>query len=131
MLGWFASAQATSASSGARKEWPISVNSYSTRGGISATRGHRDRAQSGEDRLPAEGKGDAWNKDGLAELLRGHDAVVRALSALFVEGEFRLGKDALLTIDKGSSISFEDCAVALVDEIEKPAHSRQRFTVGY
>ena len=76
-------------------------------------------------------KADAWNKDGLAELLRGHDAVVRALSALFVEGEFRLGKDALLTIDKGSSISFEDCAVALVDEIEKPAHSRQRFTVGY
>jgi hypothetical protein len=62
----------------ARKEWPSSVNSYSTRGGISATRGHRDRAQSGEDRLPAEGKGDAWNKDGLAELLRGHDAVMSA-----------------------------------------------------
>ena len=76
-------------------------------------------------------KADAWNKDGLAELLRGHDAVVRALSALFVEGEFRLGKDALLASDKGSSISFEDYAIALVDEIEKPAHTRQRFTVGY
>jgi len=48
-------------------------------------------------------KADAWNKDGLAELLRGHDAVVRALSALFVEGEFRLGKDALLTIDKAAA----------------------------
>ena len=56
-------------------------------------------------------------------------------SALFAEGErtrkFRLGKDALLTSDKGSSISFEDYAIALVDEIEKPAHTRQRFTVGY
>lgn len=46
-------------------------------------------------------------------------------------GKFRLGKDELLSTDKGSSISFEDYAVALVDEIEKPAHSRQRFTVGY
>lgn len=56
-------------------------------------------------------------------------------SALFVAGErtgtFRLGKDQLLTNEKGSSISFEDYAVALVDELEKPAHSRQRFTVGY
>jgi uncharacterized protein len=56
-------------------------------------------------------------------------------SALFVPsertGKFRLGKDALLSNDKGSSISFADYAIALVDEIEKPAHSRQRFTVGY
>jgi uncharacterized protein len=56
-------------------------------------------------------------------------------SALFDEGErtgkFRLGKDTLLTTDKGSRISFEDYAIALVDEIEKPAHSRQRFTVSY
>lgn len=46
-------------------------------------------------------------------------------------GTFRLGKDTLLSNDQGSSISFEDYAVALVDEIENPAHSRQRFTVGY
>tara|TARA_R110002020_G_scaffold16871_83_gene59868 strand:+ start:824 stop:1435 length:612 start_codon:yes stop_codon:yes gene_type:complete len=56
-------------------------------------------------------------------------------SALFVAGErtgrFRLGKDALLTTEAGSSISFEDYAVALVDELETPAHVRQRFTVGY
>ncbi|MCL6349964.1 NAD(P)-dependent oxidoreductase [Pectobacterium polaris] len=56
-------------------------------------------------------------------------------SAEFVPGQrtgtFRLGKDTLLSNDKGSSISFEDYAVALVDEIENPAHSRQRFTVGY
>jgi len=56
-------------------------------------------------------------------------------SAMFVPGErtgsFRQGKDQLLTGEQGSSISFEDYAVALVDELEKPAHSRQRFTVGY
>jgi uncharacterized protein len=56
-------------------------------------------------------------------------------SAMFVPGErtgkFRLGSDQLLVNDKGSSISFEDYAIALADEIEKPAHSRQRFTVGY
>ena len=57
-------------------------------------------------------------------------------SALFIEGErtgkFRLGTDQLLTASDGkSSISFEDFAVALADEIERPAHPRARFTVGY
>lgn len=57
-------------------------------------------------------------------------------SALFVPGErtgrFRLGKDQLLTANDGSSsISFEDFAIAMVDEIENPKHPRQRFTVGY
>lgn len=56
-------------------------------------------------------------------------------SAEFVPGErsgvFRLGKDSLLSNAEGSRISFEDYAIALVDEIERPAHSRQRFTVGY
>jgi putative NADH-flavin reductase len=56
-------------------------------------------------------------------------------SASFVAGErtgkFRLGTDQLLTAADGkSSISFEDFAVALADEIERPAHIRQRFTVG-
>jgi len=57
-------------------------------------------------------------------------------SALFTAGErtgkFRLGSDQLLTASDGKSwISFEDFAVALADEIERPAHIRQRFTVGY
>ncbi|AFC85858.1 NAD(P)-dependent oxidoreductase [Frateuria aurantia] len=56
-------------------------------------------------------------------------------SALFFPGErtghFRLGKDSLLSTAEGSRISYEDYAIALVDEIEHPAHSRQRFTVGY
>jgi putative NADH-flavin reductase len=46
-------------------------------------------------------------------------------------GKFRLGGDQLLTHDKGSNISAEDYAIAMVDELEKPAHSRRRFTVGY
>jgi uncharacterized protein len=57
-------------------------------------------------------------------------------SAQFVAGQrtgtFRLGTDRLLTAADGkSSISFEDFAVALADEIEHPAHVRRRFTVGY
>ena len=72
------------------------------------------------------------------DMLRGEkdlDWTFLSPSALFVAGErtgeFRLGKDDLLVGTGGSSISYEDYAVALVDEIEKPAHSRQRFTVGY
>lgn len=61
-------------------------------------------------------------------------AAILSPSALFAPGErtgkFRLGTDQLLTNDKGSSISFEDYAIAL-DEIETPRHIRQRFTVGY
>lgn len=56
-------------------------------------------------------------------------------SAMFVPGErtgqFRLGTDTLLSNEQGSSISFEDYAIALADEIEQPRHVRQRFTVGY
>lgn len=47
-------------------------------------------------------------------------------------GKFRLGKDQLITDEKGDSrISYEDYAVALVDELEYPANIRQRFTIGY
>ena len=47
-------------------------------------------------------------------------------------GKFRLGTDQLLVDSAGKSwISFEDFAVAMADEIERPAHIRKRFTVGY
>lgn len=47
-------------------------------------------------------------------------------------GKFRLGTDQLLLDANGhSSISVEDFAVAMIDELEKPTHIRQRFTVGY
>lgn len=57
-------------------------------------------------------------------------------SAEFVEtertGTFRLGQDELLVSAEGRSwISFADYAIALLDEVQTPRHSRQRFTVGY
>lgn len=57
-------------------------------------------------------------------------------SAEFAPGErtgaFRLGGDQLLTDANGRSwVSMEDFAIALVDELETPRHSRRRFTAGY
>jgi putative NADH-flavin reductase len=47
-------------------------------------------------------------------------------------GKFRVADNTLLTAADGkSSISYEDFAVAMLDEIEKPKHIRARFTVGY
>lgn len=47
-------------------------------------------------------------------------------------GKFRLGTDQLLKDAKGESrISVEDYAMAMIDEVERPTHIRQRFTVGY
>jgi putative NADH-flavin reductase len=47
-------------------------------------------------------------------------------------GKFRLGTDQLVADERGrSSISMEDFAVAMLDEIEKPQFINQRFTVGY
>lgn len=48
-------------------------------------------------------------------------------------GKFRLGKDDLI-IDPStgtSHISVQDYAVAMVDELETPAHHKERFTLGY
>ena len=48
-------------------------------------------------------------------------------------GKFRLGKDDLI-VDPAtgtSHISVQDYAVAMVDELEKPAHHMERFTIGY
>lgn len=47
-------------------------------------------------------------------------------------GKFRLGTDQLLKDANGQSrISVEDYAMAMINEVENPAHMRQRFTVGY
>jgi putative NADH-flavin reductase len=47
-------------------------------------------------------------------------------------GKYRTGKDHILYYEPGkSAISLEDYAVAMIDEIERPAHHRERFTVGY
>jgi putative NADH-flavin reductase len=57
-------------------------------------------------------------------------------AAYFVPGErtgkFRLGSTKLIANEQGESrISFDDYAIALVDEIEKPAHERGQLTIGY
>ena len=47
-------------------------------------------------------------------------------------GKYRVGGDILLTDESGKSeISGADFALAFVDEIDKPAHHRTRFTVAY
>ncbi|WP_029150526.1 NAD(P)-dependent oxidoreductase [Microbacterium indicum] len=47
-------------------------------------------------------------------------------------GAYRVGGDVLLADAEGNSfISGADFATAIVDEIEKPAHRRARFTVAY
>ena len=88
--------------------------------------------------FPADPKPEARAGGAFLERLRaekGLDWTFLSPSAVFEPGtrtgRFRLGKDDLLVNDKGSSISFEDFAIALADELEAPKHSRQRFTVGY
>ena len=89
--------------------------------------------------FPAEWKATAEGARQALDLLRRErelDWTVLAPSAHLEPGErtgkFRLGKDALL-LDAGghSHISLADYAVAMIDELEQPAHSRTRFTVGY
>jgi putative NADH-flavin reductase len=89
--------------------------------------------------FPAEYKSEALAGREFLNTLRGeHDLEWTFLSpsAFFGPGQrtgkFRLGKDELLTGADGlSRISTEDFAIALVDELEAPKHTRERFTVGY
>jgi len=47
-------------------------------------------------------------------------------------GNFRLGADQLIRDEAGESrISFADYAIAMADEVEGHAHSRERFTIAY
>lgn len=57
-------------------------------------------------------------------------------SRMFVSGQrtgiFRYGKDHLLMNAEGDSrISFEDFAIAVADELERPQNIGQRITIGY
>ncbi|WGD55504.1 NAD(P)-dependent oxidoreductase [Bradyrhizobium sp. CB1650] len=89
--------------------------------------------------FPAQYKAEAEKGSAFLELLRQEKDLNWTFispSALFIEGErtakFRLGSDQLLADANGKSwITFADYAIALADEIERPAHLRQRFTVGY
>ena len=88
--------------------------------------------------FPAQYKAEAQAGGDFLDLLRTETALdwtFLSPSAVIAPGErtgkFRLGGDQLLTHDKGSNISAEDYSIAMVDELEKHAHSRKRFTVGY
>lgn len=47
-------------------------------------------------------------------------------------GVYKLGKDDLIVDKDGkSNISVEDYSKAMIDELEKPQHHKERFTIGY
>ncbi len=89
--------------------------------------------------FPEVAKAEATAGFEFLKVLRGEkelDWVFVSPGALLAPGErlgkYRLGKDQLLKDDSGkSSISMEDFAIAMVDELEKPKHHRERFHVAY
>jgi uncharacterized protein len=88
--------------------------------------------------LPAEWVPIATSHEKALELLKKSDINWTYFSpaAFFEPGtrteKFRLGTDQLIADAQGNSrISMEDYAIALVGELEKPAHERARFTIGY
>jgi putative NADH-flavin reductase len=89
--------------------------------------------------FPAQWKGSALGaREGLEYLGRRStlDWTMLSPAALIESGErtgkFRLGRDELLRDAAGQSrISLQDYAVAMLDEVERPAHRGERFTVAY
>lgn len=89
--------------------------------------------------FPAEYRDEALGGKAFLDTLRAAqdlDWTMLSPSALFVPGlrtgKFKLGQESLLTgVDGKSWITYEDFAVAMLDEIESPQHVRRRFTVGY
>jgi len=88
--------------------------------------------------LPAEYLPIATSHENALGVLKASDIDWTYLSpgAYFVPGErtgkFRLGTKELVSDAKGESrISYADYAIAIVDELEKPAHRRASFSVGY
>lgn len=64
---------------------------------------------------------DVRNEAALSELLCGHDAVVHGLKFQFTDVH------AVIDATKKAGVP----RLLVVDELGKPSHSRQRFTVGY
>jgi hypothetical protein len=89
--------------------------------------------------FPAQWKESALGARDTLERLRREpelDWTLLSPAALIAPGErsgsFRLGGDQLLVDGEGNSrISLQDYALAMVDELEHPAHSRRRFTLAY
>jgi putative NADH-flavin reductase len=89
--------------------------------------------------FPAQWKGSALGARDTLEKLRKEEVLDWTLlspAAVISPGErtgkFRIGADQLLTDAQGESkISVQDYAVAMLDELEHPAHTRKRFSVAY
>ncbi|RYY73197.1 MAG: NAD-dependent epimerase/dehydratase family protein [Gammaproteobacteria bacterium] len=90
-------------------------------------------------KFPEQWKATAYAAKNLLTLLEDEKELswTYASPSAFIEpgertGKFRLGRDQLLFNAKGESkISTQDFAIAVMDELEKPIHTQQRFTVGY
>jgi putative NADH-flavin reductase len=86
--------------------------------------------------FPAEWKQGALAAREALEIVRGEESLdwTFVSPAVFLvpgerTGRYRLGADAVLMAgDKPASISVQDLAVAIVDELEAPKHVKRRFT---
>ncbi len=89
--------------------------------------------------FPAQWKDGALKTAAFLDELRGEaelDWVFVSPAAMLAPGArtgtYRVGGDQLLTDSDGQSrISLEDYAVAMLDEVERPQHHRNRFSVAY
>ena len=89
--------------------------------------------------FPARYKATAEGARQALRLLQGEAALnwtVVSPSAVIASGQrtgsYRTSPDRLLVgADGSSTISVEDFAVAVIDELENPAHEGARFTAGY
>lgn len=89
--------------------------------------------------FPAQWKGTAEGARDALQLLRAEPELEWTMlsPAAHLEpgertGRFRLGTDQLLVDAQGESrISLADYALAMIDELERPAHARRRFSVAY
>ena len=89
--------------------------------------------------FPAEWKAGALRTAAFLDQLRAETALdwVFVSPAAHLEpgertGRYRVGGDQLMTDDAGESrISLQDYAVAMLDEVERPAHHRARMSVAY
>lgn len=105
------------------------------------------RTASGDDLVDTPGFPDVAKKESLGFRAALHDLIDNAPDGLVwamvsppmsIEfdgprtGRYRTGDNDLLLDDAGASrISAADLAMAIVDEVENPAHPCRRFTVGY
>jgi putative NADH-flavin reductase len=115
------------------------VKRYIAVGGAGSLKATDGKLVMDNPQIPAEWLPSIKEGAALLKLLRAdHDLEWTFFSpAVFIgpgerTGKFRLGGDEVVAAADGkSSISYDDYAIALVDELERPKHVRARFTIGY